>query len=83
MPDGSRPADILREWDCWIADCLDLMDGDGAFAHWHYPGSHSEQPDIDLQIYNVIRNKWNELRNDEMKKSVPKTPSMPAIPKGR
>lgn len=43
------------------------MDGDCTFRHWKWPGAYSEQPWIDIQIFNVIRAKWVELKNADMK----------------
>jgi len=66
MPDGSIPFLQIREWGCWVDDCVSLMDGDGTYRHWKYNGAYADQPWIDLQIYKVIRKRWVELRNDDM-----------------
>lgn len=43
-----------------------FLDGDGAFRHWKYPGAYADQPAHDVQIYQIIRGRWCELRNREM-----------------
>ena len=50
-----------------MRDCLRLLDGDGAYAHYMYDGGLAGQPAFDMQVYDIIRHKWNELRNEEIK----------------
>ena len=42
------------------------MDADGAYARFKYPGDLADQPARDMDVYDVIRGKWNELKNREM-----------------
>lgn len=44
-----------------------MMDGDGTMRHLKFPGSYSEQPALDIEIYRIIRGEWNRLRNEDMK----------------
>lgn len=46
------------------------MDSNGAYAHYKYAGELADQPDIDMQIFDVIKSKWCELRNAETKASM-------------
>ena len=48
------------------SDCVTLLDGDGTQRHWKYEGSYVEQPWLDTEIYQVIKSKWNQLRNEEV-----------------
>lgn len=50
----------------WVRDCIRLMDADGAFAHFKYPGELADQPAVDMEIFAVVRSTWCELRNAEM-----------------
>jgi len=59
---------MQQAWGPWVAECVDMIDGKGTQRHWKYPGSYSEQPEIDLVIYRVIRMRWVELVNEQMKK---------------
>ena len=58
-----------------MQDCLRMLDGEGSYAHYRHPGSLSEQPALDMQIYDIIRSKWNECRNREMEQKWHKTKS--------
>jgi len=44
-----------------------MMDGKGTQRHWKYPGGYAEQPAVDIIIYRVIRGRWVELVNEQMK----------------
>jgi hypothetical protein len=49
---------------------LCLIDSDGCFTgNWKYQGALADQPYTDITIYKVIRSKWVELRNDDIKAS--------------
>lgn len=50
----------------WVQDCIRLMDSEGSYAHYKYPGELGDQPGIDMQVFDTIRSKWCELRNKEM-----------------
>jgi hypothetical protein len=52
----------------WVQDCIRLMDSDGGYAHFKYPGSMGEQPFLAMDIFDVIRSKWCEMKNSEMEK---------------
>lgn len=56
----------MEQWGSWVRDCLRLMDGDGTFSHYPYPGSLYDQPAIDMKIFDIIRMKINEIKNKEM-----------------
>lgn len=49
------------------------MDSNGTYARMKYPGGLSDQPALDMDIYDVIRGKWNELKNKELDKKWSKT----------
>jgi hypothetical protein len=66
MPDGSIPYLQMNAWGCWVIDCIALLDSDGTYRHWKYEGAYADQPWLDLQVYGVIRQRWVELRNEEM-----------------
>jgi hypothetical protein len=42
------------------------MDSHGTYARYKYPGGLALQPAKDMDIYDVIRGKWNELKNREL-----------------
>jgi hypothetical protein len=44
-----------------------LFDGDCAFRHWKYPGSFSQQPAFDIQVYREIQRSWVPLRNEQIR----------------
>jgi len=41
------------------------MDGDGTYRHYLYPGGPLDQPFIVMDVLDVVRARWNELRNKE------------------
>jgi hypothetical protein len=57
----------MTDWTPWIDEANVMMDGDGAFRHLPYSGSYREQPAFDMQVLNIIRRKWNALRNDKLR----------------
>lgn len=59
--------ELIEYWGPWVADCLQLLDGDGTYARFKYAGSLADQPAFDLSVYDLIKAKWNTLRNQEMK----------------
>lgn len=68
MPDGVIPYLAILKWRPWIEDCLCLIDSDGCFTgNWKYQGALADQPYTDITIYKVIRAKWVELRNEDIK----------------
>jgi len=67
LPDGGNPVELLEYWGPWVQDCLRIVDGDGTYARFKYAGGMADQPAVDLAIYDVIRTKWNALRNQEMR----------------
>lgn len=71
MPDGDIPTLLIDKWGVWVRDCTALLDGDGTFRHWKYKGARADQPYIDLIIYDVIRQKWAELKNAKVQSQFP------------
>ena len=49
------------------------MDSNGSYARFKYPGDLGEQPTRDMDIYDIIRGKWNEMKNREMEEKWHKT----------
>ncbi len=49
-----------------------LLDGDGAFRHWKYPGSYSEQPAFDMHVLTEIQGAFVKYKNDEMERRLKK-----------
>ena len=52
----------------WVQDYVRLMDSDGGFQHFKYPGSLVEQPAVAMDILDVVRSRWCEIKNAEMEK---------------
>lgn len=52
----------------WVGDCIRLMDSEGSYGHFKYDGQLGDQPALDMQVFDAIRSRWCELRNDEMEK---------------
>lgn len=46
-----------------------MLDADGVYAHFIFPGDLPDQPDYDMKVYDVIRLQWVELRNEELKRN--------------
>lgn len=65
-PDGTDPYEAMELFGPWVELATALMDGDGAWVGYPWPGSLMEQPDADMTILSVIRGRWNELRRKEM-----------------
>ena len=63
--DGSCPADLMERWRPWVIECIDLLDGDGAFRHFPGPGSIRDQPAYDMDVLRIIRHRWVGLLNDK------------------
>lgn len=66
LPDATPIGIIQEKWAPFVYDCLMLLDSDGCFNKWKYQGAYADQPWIDIQIYQVIRSKWVQLRNEDM-----------------
>ena len=62
----------MRAWGPWVVDCIRMLDGDGAYAHLPYSPVYMRNPAYDMTVYDVIRSRWNELRNEDMKKAARK-----------
>lgn len=43
------------------------MSSEGAYAHFKYPGELADQPAFDMDVFDIIKSRWCELRNQEMK----------------
>jgi len=54
----------------WVRDCLILLDGDGTFRHWKYPGSYLEQPAFDIHVYQIIKARYVELQNEKIEREM-------------
>ena len=67
LPDGTNPKMLISKWRMWVVKCIRLLDSDGAYLHYPQPGGLDEQPSFDMEVYDIIRAKWNELRNEAMK----------------
>ena len=67
-PDGTDPYEAMSMFAPWVDLASQLMDGDGAWASYLWPGSLMEQPETDMTILSVIRGKWNELRGEDMRR---------------
>ena len=52
----------------WVQDALRLMDADGAWMHYKYKGELGDQPALDMEVLDVIKSRWCELRNKETEK---------------
>jgi hypothetical protein len=46
-------------------ECVDLIDADGTFRHYPYPGARREQPAYDMDVLNDVRREWVRLRNEQ------------------
>lgn len=68
LPDGSEPAELVEMLGPWVQDCVRLLDGNGAFIHFRYGDVLSDQPDVDMQIFDIVRAEWNRMRNEESEK---------------
>jgi hypothetical protein len=67
--DGTNPRRMMEDWAPWVGDAQMMMDGDGAWAgFWKYPGSQSDQPYIDMQIWTVAKNALVAIHNAELRK---------------
>lgn len=64
---GVDPLEAMAAWGPWVVDMTQMIDGDGAWAHFYHPGALSEQPAIDMQIFSVAKGRWVERRNEKMK----------------
>lgn len=71
-PDGSRPYDTLRAFAPWVELATSLMDGEGAWTGYLWPGTLMEQPEFDMQVLTIIRGRWNEMRTEEMRRGAKK-----------
>lgn len=45
-----------------------MMNGDGVIITFPVAGGLYDQPSLDMQIYDQIRARWNELRQEDFKK---------------
>jgi hypothetical protein len=45
-----------------------MIDSDGAYARLKYSGELGDQPALDMQIFDIVKSKWCEIRNAEMEK---------------
>jgi len=54
-------------WGPWVHDMAQMIDGDGAWAHYPCAGGLFDQPARDMAIYGIAKNRWVERRNQDMK----------------
>lgn len=52
----------------WVRDAIQLMDSDGAYAHYKYSGELADQPALTMDVLDIVRSRWCEMRNEEMEK---------------
>ena len=69
LPGGGQPAEMIERWQPWVQECLDLLDGDGAFRHFPGPGSRREQAAFDMDVLRVVRQEWVRLQNEKIEES--------------
>jgi len=67
--DGTNPAELMARWQPWWINCMRLLDGDGAYMHYMYGTALADEPALDMSIYDIIRMRWIELRNEDIKNS--------------
>ena len=65
--DGVDPAEAMIAWGPWVTDMTAMIDGDGAWVHFYHPGSLSEQPAIDMQIFSIAKKRWVERVNEKIR----------------
>lgn len=47
-----------------------MMDSEGAWHSYPEPGPYRMQPAFDMDVLNIIRHKWIELRNRKMEEDM-------------
>jgi hypothetical protein len=47
-----------------------MLDGDGTYHLLLYSGGLDEQPALDMSVMDIIKSRWNELRNQENKDGI-------------
>ena len=47
-----------------------MLDGEGTYRTMLYAGGLAEQPALDMTVMDVVRSRWNELRNREMRDAI-------------
>lgn len=52
----------------WVQDTVRLLDSDGAYIHFKWSGCMDEQPAVGMDIIDVVRSRWCEMKNAEMEK---------------
>jgi hypothetical protein len=67
LPDGINPYEAYLAWSPWVVELVGFLDGKGTQRHWKYRGAYADQPALDMAIYRIIRGRWVELRNEDMK----------------
>jgi len=56
---------LIREIGPYVRDYIRMMDGNGTYRHFLYPGTLADQPFLVMDILDIVRARWNELRNKE------------------
>lgn len=67
---GRNPYQLMLLWSPWVASYQRMADSFGAYRAYPITGGLYEQPAIDMEIFDIIKARWCELRNAEMKKSL-------------
>lgn len=66
-PEGLDCGEAMAAWGPWVAEAVNLMDGDGAWAAWPEAGAYRDQPARDMAILSIARGRWVERRNQKMR----------------
>ena len=65
--DDCDDARLVDAWSPWVHECtMWMLDADGAYAHFMHPGVLPEQPAYDMHVYDVIRRRWVQRKNEEI-----------------
>ncbi|OHE63849.1 MAG: hypothetical protein A2001_01420 [Treponema sp. GWC1_61_84] len=57
----------MMMWGPWVDECVDMLDGKGTQRHWKYGSAYADQPAADVRIYRIIRLKWVDKMNADIK----------------
>jgi hypothetical protein len=44
------------------------LDGDGAYVHFKFGDVLADEPAFDMDVLDVIKGKWNQIKNEEMER---------------
>jgi hypothetical protein len=69
--EGDDINEMIKRWRYWINECVTfLLDGDGNFLRFKYPGSYGEQPKVHMSIYLTVRRRWVANENARIQKQM-------------